>query len=107
MYTYTIKKDDAIYKIGYEEDNPLLEKVHNAAHCGLTYSLFGIRDIDKGWWIGWDYAHVGDYCAWFGDPNDKKWTTQEMYEDVLNVINAVIEVNDDCEVKVHDRIRKD
>ena len=67
-------------------------------HCGLTYSREYLHTVDKkGWFIGWDYAHYGDYMD-YGDTflnnmfsNDKKWTTEEIVEECKNVINQIVE----------------
>jgi hypothetical protein len=72
-------------------------------HYGLTYSASGLHstpDEQDVWWIGWDYAHIGDY---FGcdllfkntslcSKNQKKWTTQEILEEVKDVIRQLKEV---------------
>ena len=46
------------------------------------------QDVD-GKFIGWDYAHAGDYTGYFGEErwkalemDGKKWTTQEIFEEV-------------------------
>ena len=66
-------------------------------HGGITYATDHlcisvnnkIKTLD-GWWIGWDYAHAGDYTALFDVvekyhfPN-KKWKTEEIFEDVKSV----------------------
>ena len=67
-------------------------------HGGLTYSrdhLFG-GEKHK-WFIGWDYAHAGDYAGYSEKyPElsrlsiyDKKWTTEEIFEDVVSVIQQI------------------
>ena len=57
---------------------------------GLTYMadhLF-IENKQKieGKFIGWDYAHAGDYAGYYGDKeiwkDEKKWTTKEIFEEV-------------------------
>ena len=81
------KSYDEIYKIGCDID----------VHGGLTYSdneLMGVKS--ENWFIGWDYAHCGDYCGYeeympesirtYG----KKWTTEEIIEECKNAINQII-----------------
>ena len=65
-------------------------------HGGLTYSREGIlpssNDYHKdGYWIGWDYAHLGDYCGWLNvfDSTGKKWTTEEILQEVKEVIEQL------------------
>lgn len=59
---------------------------------GVTYSEEGLN-INKsqrieGWFIGWDYAHYGDYTGFElivpeqYRTGGKKWTTKEIYEEV-------------------------
>lgn len=67
-------------------------------HGGFTYSESTLKTVDKkGWFIGWDYAHYGDYIN-YGDTslnnmfsNDKKWTTEEIVEECKNVIDQIVE----------------
>lgn len=69
-----------------------------SCHGGLTYSEKSLRTVDKkGWFIGWDYGHYGDYMD-YGDTSlntlfsdDKKWTTEEIVEECKNVIDQIIE----------------
>ena len=65
-------------------------------HGGLTYSSEGILPSSSiyhrdGYWIGWDYAHLGDYCGWFNvfDNTGKKWTTEEILQEVKEVIEQL------------------
>ena len=55
---------------------------------------------DKKWWIGWDYAHEGDYNGFIEQyPDDirdrwlelfpRKYTTPEILDDVKDVIDAI------------------
>lgn len=79
-----------------EED--LEESDHINVHGGITYENSFIRDENKNeysngkWWIGWDYAHLYDYMP----DNDygqyrKKWTTEEILEEVKSVVDQIIE----------------
>ena len=65
-------------------------------HGGLTYSenyLFISKNekITNCWFIGWDYAHLGDYTGYEENyPEEyriggKKWTTNEILKDVYSV----------------------
>lgn len=82
------KSYDEIYKIGCDID----------VNGGLTYSdneLMGVKS--ENWFIGWDYAHYGDYCGYeeympesvrtYG----KKWTTEEIIEECKNAIDQIID----------------
>lgn len=67
-------------------------------HGGLTYSstqgiIFPSNNPNHrdGYWIGWDYAHLGDYCYndYNFESNAKHWTTEEIFEEVKAVINQL------------------
>ena len=70
-------------------------------HGGLTYSkdylcINNKSEKVKGWFIGWDYAHIDDYTGYEEKlpehlrTHGKKWTTQEIFEDVKDVIEQCI-----------------
>ncbi len=82
------KSYDEIYKIGCDID----------VHGGLTYSdneLMGVKS--ENWFIGWDYAHCGDYCGYEEYMSEsirtygKKWTTEEIIEECKNAIDQIID----------------
>lgn len=64
-------------------------------HGGLTYSSDHIWTSDnqriEGWFIGWDYAHFGDYIGYEEKipsryrTDGKKWTTEEIQKEVYDV----------------------
>lgn len=72
-------------------------------HGGLTFSDY--RDFGCGlkYYIGWDYAHFNDYIGYyeldclrdspFNHDDDKRWTTEELLEDVKKVIEQLKEIN--------------
>lgn len=74
-------------------------------HGGITFN--GGRDFGCGrnHYIGWDYAHCGDYCGldmmlppeYITD--DKKWTTEEILEDVKDVIKQLKKQREEYEVE--------
>lgn len=64
-------------------------------HGGLTYSEPYLKTVEKkGWYIGWDYAHYGDYVYYGYETsiNDKRWTTDEIVDECKSVINEIIEI---------------
>lgn len=84
------------------ENHPYYKKDYNEididVHGGLTYSKeyldIGELPALDGWFIGWDYAHLGDYAGWYEEKrykalglyeDAKKWTTEEIKEDVERV----------------------
>lgn len=64
-------------------------------HGGLTYSdeeLIFNPLVYNDWVIGWDYAHYNDYMGYYGSDsfeNSKKWTTEELFEEVKQVIEQL------------------
>lgn len=63
-----------------------------ACHGGLTFSEeISPVTCERGWWIGWDYAHWNDYTSQYSFLRDaKKHNTQEVVEECLHVINQVL-----------------
>lgn len=63
-------------------------------HGGLTFCQmtdFELPDISNGYWIGWDYAHVGDWTPLMPNENDKKWTPDEVVLEAKQVIEQLIQ----------------
>lgn len=63
-------------------------------HGGITYEenhLWVDNDKVEGHFIGWDYCHYGDYGGYEeilpkqNRIGGKKWTTKEIFEEVVNV----------------------
>lgn len=79
-------------------DTPLAGKDYDDidvdCHGGLTYGRNRLLTVDKrGWFIGWDYAHYGDYCGnCFFVMGDKRWTTEEIVEECKSVIEQINEM---------------
>lgn len=75
----------------YYEDIPDID-----CHGGLTYSNDDhvvVKELqNSGWFIGWDYAHSGDLCGSFPIPGDKAWSTMEIINECMSVVNQLIEV---------------
>ena len=75
-------------------ENPLYGRDYNSididVHGGLTFG--GHHNLlEDRWCIGWDYAHAGD-CVSYSELdkyNDKRWTTEEILEDVHSVIDQL------------------
>ena len=72
-------------------------------HGGFTFSDFLFdKDFDQktraitgqeGWYVGWDYAHLGDYNPYVMD--GKKYTVAEIETEIKQVIDSIVE----CENK--------
>lgn len=67
-------------------------------HGGFTYfgnAHWDENGIDKTDYLGWDYAHLEDLCynSLFSE-NGKKWTTEEIFSEVKNVIEQLIKIEE-------------
>jgi len=91
--------------VGVPLDHPLAGVIYDdlgvldiEVHGGLSFSAKGDGNIypKNYWWYGWDYAHVGDYAGY--DPilsiqlEGKKWTTKEIYQEALSVIEQLEDI---------------
>lgn len=67
-------------------------------HGGLTYANKKVTKSDiEGWWIGWDYAHSGDFYGYdmeYGDYSGYKYTTEGIFQEVKRVVDQLLEVSD-------------
>lgn len=95
-----LNKDLPIFndiKDDYNYDDLML----SSPHGGITYMSdeLGVPDLEDNRkegmvWIGWDYAHAGDYiCSPFttGYEDDKRWTTWEIIRDCISTIDELEE----------------
>ena len=86
---------------GRDYNDEELENIE--CHGGLTYSdnlhhVLGKEKANGRWFIGWDYGHLGDFEGFYLDDrfeygvlkNDKKWTTEEIYKEVCDVIDQIV-----------------
>lgn len=68
-------------------DGVTYDEIKIDCHGGLTYSNFiSPLTYEKGWWIGWDYAHLNDY-----DPDFPMQDNTVMYE-TEDIVHACIDV---------------
>ena len=88
-----VPKEHPWYKKDYRE---IEDKI--ICHGDLTFSdnLDHVIGDEERWFFGWDYAHSGDYEGYYEDSKFevlqgyKKWTTEEIFEEVENVIDQFI-----------------
>lgn len=63
-----------------------------SVHGGLTFSGTPTMCL-YGHWIGWDYAHYGDYSPYSSVMADgKKWTTKELIADAILAIDELVDL---------------
>lgn len=74
----------------YKKDCNKIDE-HIGCHGGFTFSKNGVQGLmlDK-WVIGWDYAHCCDFMPTLPQLGTRKWTTEEILEDVHNVIDQIV-----------------
>lgn len=68
-------------------------------HGGLTYgekSLQVIRNVfdESGYWIGWDYAHYGDYYGASSHELGKRWSIEELEKECRDAIDQLSKMDD-------------
>ena len=66
-------------------------RIINVIEYSDKYKCNTLQRIKYDWIIGWDYNHLGDYHTMFGSLSDKKWTTEEIQNEVHRVINQLHE----------------
>jgi hypothetical protein len=91
-----IPSDHAFFGMDYDE---IYKHIYIDCHGGLTYSKESLKVGNTwihGWFIGWDYAHYGDYCGYDSwQPNDfgmRAYTTNEMTQDCEKVIEQIMNI---------------
>lgn len=80
-----IPKDHPFFEKHYDE---VSEMADIDVHGGFTFSNYMDDGDVPGWYLGWDYAHNGDYnpLAFYGG---KRWTTAEMVEHCKRVVDGL------------------
>ena len=79
---------------GYHND--ILDDVD--VHGGFTYlgnAYWDEEGKDKSNYLGWDYAHFGDFCfVGIFNENAKQYTTEEIFDEVKNVIDQLVKLEE-------------
>ena len=98
-YDYNIKSIRGMYPTAYVKipsthflfgkDYDEIDRVipvYNMPHGGLTY---GQLDDKNNFWVGWDYAHFGDYISdrFMPSKYSKKWTMEEIETECKRLID--------------------
>ncbi len=83
-----VKDCDSIF-IETDEDDDWYD-----VHGGFTfYDRLHWPEAEDDFWLGWDYAHLGDYTTFGGmlnpDSTDKKWTTEEVIEEANKALEYI------------------
>lgn len=91
-----VPRNHRLYKVFYDTINEEIDRQKmTPPHGWLTFS--GELPEHSGYWIGWDYAHVGDS---FDDhlmtgsdylfSTNRQWTLREIKEDVKTMVKNLI-----------------
>lgn len=88
-----VPKDSIFYNICYDE-------IPIDIHGGLTYGEIEENEF----WIGWDYAHYGDYTfnSIFNNGNEVKYNVDSILVDVksaVNQLNTLLKIENSNEFK--------
>lgn len=77
------------------------EAIDIRCHGGLTFGekigkKSNVRGFTPGYWIGWDYAHVGDemiinYPTYHSRIDGKHWKESEVIKECYDVIGQLVE----------------
>lgn len=87
----SIPKTHPWYLKGYNE----LPNPGGVVHGGWTFSDKNVGapyNLADGWYIGWDYAHIGDYIKGNDTNYDRTWTTADIVEECHKVIDLLAKV---------------
>ena len=86
-----VKPDDYIMSVEGEGCDKY-DSTSMYVNGGATYygSAYWNKD-DKRTYVGWDYAHAGDYypCSYFPDNEGHKWTVYEILMDVAHAVEGM------------------
>jgi len=88
-----IPKGDKLFELTYDD---IYKKYDIDCHGGLTYTYSKLSSVEEaGWFIGWDYAHCGDYCGYESCQafEDQKWSTEEICFECKEVIDQIVVIN--------------
>lgn len=84
-----IPKDHYFYRA---KDREILYEFPAPCHGGITFvgtpSTIDYAFVEDDIWLGWDYAHAGDF---YREGYGKKWTIKEIYEEVKNFVNFLLD----------------
>lgn len=92
-----IPKRHPYYKLGYHGEVENTIDVHGGITFDGSLHFKKMPEAAKRYYIGWDYAHCGDYTYYENVKSvfvedSKKWTVKMIQEDVKNVIEQLLKI---------------
>ena len=87
-----VTKGSILYEVSYDKLSE--DGYYGIVHGGFTYSNFGLSDKYKDiWFIGWDYAHLGDYMGYYLETSGmKRWTTKEILKEARKQVDDFLKL---------------
>ena len=89
-----IPSNNLFYHIDFSDRHNLsVQEINKNVHGGITWddenlpNPYSLHSGDRKW-IGWDYAHVGDYTG--NQINGKQWKVSEVVEEAKQVIDVIM-----------------
>lgn len=73
----------------------IVDILDHLIHGGITYRGEHLKGDYKKYealkrkWIGWDYAHIGDFNPIIPTSGGRRWTTEAIVSDVKKVIDSI------------------
>ena len=99
-----IPRENRLYEKSYS-----LVKLSYTPNWGFTYGdnylkILGGCGTKKKWYLGWDYGHCTDYSNVIHNEG-RVWTTKDIREECMQVIDAIIKYNCEPEGRLDGRRR--
>lgn len=87
-----IPKEHKYYNQNYTDID---EDIDFQVNGGLTFGSFRDFGFGEKYYIGWDYAHCGDFSGYwlnkeYGIFDGKQWTTEQILEEVRTAIRQLV-----------------
>lgn len=94
---YIRMPDDMMEKLKAEHPDTYddYDSYYGNVHGGYTYCRYGnvgFEELKTGLWLGWDYAHAGDYYWCLGElpeSGEKKWTVGEILATAFEAVDTL------------------
>ncbi len=93
-WTDSLRKKRQFSAFGTIYQNRDYYSIDVECHGGLTFGEYfrkPFKHWSKGYWIGWDYAHAGDYMPLIINNNGSRvWKEKEVEKECKSVIDQAI-----------------
>lgn len=86
----------AYIKLPSKNKQEIINLIDTMCHGGITYHESALNlgfGTIRGDFVGWDYAHYGDYMGFYSKNSAlnkfKRWTTKEILSEIKTIIDAI------------------